>query len=626
MKLQAPFLQLPLQFDAERLALEMEALGDAAWREHPSKYPGNYALPLIAVNGDPDSDEVTGKMTPTPYLARCPYLMKVLGGLGAVWGRTRLMKLAGGAEVTPHVDINYYWRERVRVHVPIVTRPDVRFICGGAEVNMAPGECWIFDTWRLHHVINPGAHERVHLVADTIGGDRFWEIAARGRIPGQPGFERWSAESFHDDPAGSAGPELMLERTNVPVVMTPWELRDHLQFLFAHLRPDPRVPAVQQISMRFAASWHALWARFGESSEGWRSYRELLDGFDASLESAAGPLLLVNDMPLVRTMRAMVVKYALADQKKGAGTEAGPAASVQGGAEVRVGHEPRDAGLDRPIFIVSPPRSGSTLLFETLSLSPDLHTIGGESHRLMEVEAASGALGTSARGYASNRLTAEDATPSIVKELQERFRASSFDRAGKRAAGPIRLLEKTPKNALRISFLSEVFPDALFVYLYRDPREVMASMLEAWESGRFRTYPDLPGWTGLPWSMVLIPGWRELIGRPLPDIVAAQWGTTTRILLDDFEALPPERRYLACYDALLADPEAEVRRLCGELGLRWDRALGEQLPQARYTVSAPRPDKWRARQQEVERALAQVAETAERAMRVARPRDEPALT
>ena len=79
--------------------------------------------------------------------------------------------------------LNYYWRERVRVHVPIVTQPTVRFVCGGEEVNMREGECWIFDTWRMHNVVNDHALPRIHLVADTVGGAGFWQLVpARGRI------------------------------------------------------------------------------------------------------------------------------------------------------------------------------------------------------------------------------------------------------------------------------------------------------------------------------------------------------------------------------------------------------------------------------------------------------------
>ncbi len=40
--------------------------------------------------------------------------------------------------------------------------------------------------------------------------------------------------------------------------------------------------------------------------------------------------------------------------------------------------------LEAPIFIVSAPRSGSTLLFETLAASSQLCTVGGEAHWLVE--------------------------------------------------------------------------------------------------------------------------------------------------------------------------------------------------------------------------------------------------
>src|SRR3546814_9998708 len=77
------------------------------------------------------------------------------------------------------------------------------------------------------------------------------------------------------------------------------------------------------------------------------------------------------------------------------------------------------------------------------------------------------------------------------------------------------MLEKTPKNALRIPLLRKVFPDARFIYLHRDPRQVLGSMLDGWQSGGFRMYSTLPGWQGPAWSFLLVPGWRELSGKPL---------------------------------------------------------------------------------------------------------------
>lgn len=42
-----------------------------------------------------------------------------------------------------------------------VTQPTVRFVCGGETVNMAAGECWIFDTWREHNVFNDASEHRI---------------------------------------------------------------------------------------------------------------------------------------------------------------------------------------------------------------------------------------------------------------------------------------------------------------------------------------------------------------------------------------------------------------------------------------------------------------------------------
>jgi len=200
--------------------------------------------------------------------------------------------------------------------------------------------------------------------------------------------------------------------------------------------------------------------------------------------------------------------------------------------------------------------------------------------------------------------------------LRERFRRRLIDRDGKPpAAQQIRLLEKTPKNALRVPFLMRVFPQARFVYLYRDPRAALASMIEAWNSGQFVTYPMLPEWQGPPWSLLLVPGWRDLIGKPLHEIVAAQWETTTRILLDDLHALPPDRWCIARYDALLTQPQNEIAQLCAAVGFDWDLSIRDALPLARHTVSAPDPEKWRKHEREIEAVLPRLAATIARVER-----------
>jgi hypothetical protein len=126
-------------------------------------------------------------MLPTPWLAAMPYLRQVLASFGVVWSRSRLMRLAPGASVPEHADINYHWHTRVRLHIPIFTWPEVRFHCDGQSVHMAAGEAWIFDNWRRHHVENKAGAERIHLVADTTGTAAFWQFAC-GQAPPR---EQW---------------------------------------------------------------------------------------------------------------------------------------------------------------------------------------------------------------------------------------------------------------------------------------------------------------------------------------------------------------------------------------------------------------------------------------------------
>lgn len=314
MQLQVPFVQLPLHFDAPKLSAEVEGIGRHAWREHPQKYPGNYALPLIAVGGDPESDAVAGPMRPTEHLRQCPYLQQVLARIGAVWGRSRLMKLAPGAEVAPHADINYYWRDRVRVHVPIATGREVQFLCGDDVINMAPGECWIFDTWRPHRVVNPTSHDRIHLVADTVGGDVFWDLVEHGRAPGRGAPGSWRTVDIPYQGTDAVTPPLVFESVNVPRVITPWELRNNVQFILDNIEPQADRGPLERLASRFILAWQANWARYGDSSEGWPSYRQALDAFATQIRAQAASLLLVNGMGFMATLHAMVLGIALADR------------------------------------------------------------------------------------------------------------------------------------------------------------------------------------------------------------------------------------------------------------------------------------------------------------------------
>jgi hypothetical protein len=324
MKLHRPFVQLPLAFDAQALRAEIEAFGEELWKPHPQGFAGNSMLPLVAVNGDPDDESFAGPMRPTPALQRSSYLGQVLASLGATIGRSRLMRLSGHAEVARHADQHYYWAERARVHVPVLTQPTVRFECGGVAVNMASGECWIFDTWRQHRVLNDATEQRVHLVVDTVGGGRFWELVGRGRLYPDPQKGSWQPELI----APLAGDHFFpCENVNVPVVMSPWELNSHLGLLFSHALPHPGLGAVRELSARFARQWQGLWFEYGEDGRGREHYRAALSRFVDDVKGPSQGLLLNNELRWFEAMTMMIAQYAVGPESTRA-TSPGPAAEM----------------------------------------------------------------------------------------------------------------------------------------------------------------------------------------------------------------------------------------------------------------------------------------------------------
>ncbi|GIU04507.1 sulfotransferase family protein [Shewanella morhuae] len=252
------------------------------------------------------------------------------------------------------------------------------------------------------------------------------------------------------------------------------------------------------------------------------------------------------------------------------------------------------ACFDRPIIILSAPRSGSTLLFEVLSQNTALCTIGGESHAVIETIPE---LNVAIRGFHSNALTQEDATTDIIQQLQEGFTAQLRHADGSGVSlsdAPIRFLEKTPKNSLRIDFLNQVFPDALFIYLVRDPKENISSIMEAWRSNRFVTYPQLPGFGD--WSLLLPANWAQQKGNTQQEIAAFQWQQANDAIMASLLKLPKSRWHLLTYADLVAKPSQQLAAICQFCDIPFDSSFQQicatSLPYSRYTVSAPTPNKW----------------------------------
>ena len=331
MEISKPFIQLPYAFDAARLAEEVSRLDNAAWMQHPSRMSGNSAVALLSRDGG-DNDDFVGTMLETPHLRRCSYVRQVMASFGEVLGRSRLMKLAAGSEVALHVDFNYHWYTRVRIHIPVITNPDVTFYCADENIHMQAGECWIFNSWRRHRVINSGDQDRVHLVIDTAGSSRFWRIVrqmeALDRDIDKAGINQLIKRVPYNE--GSHG-AIRAEKYNIAPVMAPGEIDALVKELIADfeqaMENDPeRISHYKSFLTDFAKDWRALWLLYGYQKEGWPKFQALIDNAAAQMHPEKTALLTstnkigVNSVIMQRILRPALATQSYSQFVGGAGS------------------------------------------------------------------------------------------------------------------------------------------------------------------------------------------------------------------------------------------------------------------------------------------------------------------
>ena len=293
-----------------------------------------------------------------------------------------------------------------------------------------------------------------------------------------------------------------------------------------------------------------------------------------------------------------------------------------------------EAILEDTVIIVSAPRSGSSLLFEQLAQIPGIWTIGGESHGILRAfphlqaenpEFDSGSLG---------EVHADAETRQLLQScflylLKDHHGGRYLDRPESQRPSKVCLVEKTPRHALNIPFLLNVFPRAKFIYLYRDPRETVASLIEAWslglQTGRFVTFPGLPGWDRPAWCFLLPRGWRKMRGRSLAEIAAFQWSASNTVIMDELAKLPSQRWTTITFQSLIAQPREALARLCRFAGIEVDdgQLPDGMLPLSRTALTPPRADKWMKYKNEFEALSPTLSATAWKFESFCQGRQEP---
>lgn len=193
-------------------------------------------------------------------------------------------------------------------------------------------------------------------------------------------------------------------------------------------------------------------------------------------------------------------------------------------------------GADAPIFIVSLPRSGSTLVEQIISSHPDCN---GASELPDLGIIAMDALGDGTPGgWSPERVL--DLDPAALAELGQRY----LDGTRRWRAGHTRFTDKMPNNFPLAGLVALILPQARIVNCLRDPVDTGLSC-----------YRQLFA-RGHHWSYDL-------------EDIAAHY-RYFQALSEHWERVLPGRFLNVRYETLLDDFEAQARRVVEFCGLPWD--------------------------------------------------------
>lgn len=256
-----------------------------------------------------------------------------------------------------------------------------------------------------------------------------------------------------------------------------------------------------------------------------------------------------------------------------------------------------------PVFVVGCSRSGTTVTYETLAATPQFIKLGYEIPQFWN-----SLWGPHHNGWDSEAAYASDAIPEHRDAALRYF----YERLG---AGQV--LDKTCINTLRLPYLYKLFPNALFVFIQRDGRDNISSMMDGWRhDGHFRLSQFLGpspepvainGGEFQEWSFFLPPGWRDYNKATLEEVCAYQWIIANRMALDAKKHIPSAQWIHLRYEDIFERPVEMFQEAFERLGIPFTKELQQRCANLQPTSivkGAPKKQKWKAHNPEaIQRVL-----------------------
>jgi hypothetical protein len=232
-----------------------------------------------------------------------------------------------------------------------------------------------------------------------------------------------------------------------------------------------------------------------------------------------------------------------------------------------------------PVYILTTPRSGSTLLRVMLAghpelfCPPELNLLGFETMRERESTLGPCRAGACVKRGCDQRHGLQLALmqlQNVDDTVSRQMIGAMIDRNERilqvygtliRLAAPRRVVDKSPSYTAHLEILQSsqrLFREAQYIYLYRHPFAVIESLLRnGFEASKARA--------------------------------EALWTTANDNVQKFLAALNPDRHISISYERLVSEPEVTIRELCAFLNIEFNAAATTPYEGSRMT-SGIRPD------------------------------------